>query len=106
MDGLDCSCHVLHSAFVLNVNPTDHCAHLAFEPTPDPKEGRIKCQESLEIEVEDLFEQADLDWYVEFLKKTKWTCTRLVLSFTLPNFPRPIRHQLLYARLLQLLPLL
>jgi hypothetical protein len=82
-DGLDRGCRVLHSTFV-NVNPTDHCAHLAFEPIPDPK-GRIKCQESAEIEVEDLFEQADLDWYVDFLNEMDLPETGFVVHFA--EFP-------------------
>jgi hypothetical protein len=84
-DGLDRACRVMHSAFA-NVNPTDHCAHLSFEPMPDPK-GRIKCQESLGIEVEDLFEQADLDWYTDFLKnETDLPDTGFVVHFA--EFPK------------------
>ena len=46
------SCRKLHAVFA--AENAHHCAHLSFKPMADPK-GKVKCQESAQLSVSDLF---------------------------------------------------
>jgi hypothetical protein len=64
-DGYSQGCRALHSAFASQNSA--HCAHISFVPQEDLK-GTIKCQDSAEIAISDLFDPQDLvtfDSYVQ-----------------------------------------
>jgi len=63
-DGNSMGCRALH-AVMANWNPSQHCAHIAFEPTEDPS-GKIKCQESKGKDPMDLFDEDDISHYEQF----------------------------------------
>tara|TARA_B100000795_G_scaffold6161_1_gene4542 strand:+ start:105 stop:470 length:366 start_codon:yes stop_codon:yes gene_type:complete len=48
------------------VDNAHHCAHLSFKPMADPK-GKIKCQESAQQPISDLFSDDDLAKYAAFV---------------------------------------
>jgi hypothetical protein len=65
IDGYSQGCRALHATFASN--NAAHCAHISFAPEEDPK-GNIKCQDSAEILISDLFDPQDLvsfDNYVQ-----------------------------------------
>ena len=51
------ACRKLHAVFA--AENAHHCAHLSFKPMADP-EGKVKCQESAQIPVSDLFSDDEL----------------------------------------------
>ena len=59
-------CRILHAAFAAT-NPA-HCAHIAFDPTPDPN-GKIKCQVSEQLKAEDFFTPEDFEAFSTFQKE-------------------------------------
>ncbi|KAJ8612686.1 hypothetical protein CTAYLR_002126 [Chrysophaeum taylorii] len=64
VDGNCEACRDLHGVFARN-NPENHCPHISFEPTADPK-GRFKCQESSNILPTDLFDDGDFALFNRF----------------------------------------
>lgn len=64
VDGNTKSCRKLHAVFA--VDNAHHCAHLSFKPMADPK-GKIKCQESAQQPISDLFSDDDLAKYAAFV---------------------------------------
>ncbi|KAJ8601595.1 hypothetical protein CTAYLR_008452 [Chrysophaeum taylorii] len=64
IDGNCEACRDLHGVFARN-NPENHCPHISFEPTADPK-GRFKCQESSNILPTDLFDDGDFALFNSF----------------------------------------
>jgi len=73
-------CRTLHSVFA-NENPVNHCAHLSLTPTKDPN-GKIKCQVSERLQVEDFFTKADIDTFTQICVHTpelgNEECSRVV----------------------------
>lgn len=67
VDGNSLGCRALHGAFAF-ANPLNHCAHVALNPTEDPK-GRFRCQTSDNMDIDTLFSQADLDFHARNAKK-------------------------------------
>jgi hypothetical protein len=65
VDGYSQGCRALHAAFA-SQNAV-HCAHISFAPEEDPK-GNIKCQDSAEILISDLFDPQDLVSYDTYVK--------------------------------------
>lgn len=61
VDGNSKGCRELH-VVMAEMDPKGHCPHIAYTPTEDP-EGRIKCQESQELQPEDYFTQDDFDFF-------------------------------------------
>ena len=55
VDGNSQGCRALHAVFA-DTNPTNHCPHLSFDPTPDPF-GNVKCQKSKIMDPLDMFDQ-------------------------------------------------
>jgi hypothetical protein len=64
VDGYSQGCRALHGAFASQ--NTAHCAHISFLPEADTK-GNIKCQDSNETLISDLFDPQDLVSYDAFL---------------------------------------
>lgn len=64
VDGDSQGCRALHAAFA-ETNPDNHCAHVSLLPFEDPQ-GRIKCQSSSNIAVEDLFTEADMNAFAAY----------------------------------------
>ena len=64
IDGNTIGCRARHAAFAED-NP-DHCPHISFEPQADSN-GKMKCQESDNINPLDLFDEVDLEDFYEFL---------------------------------------
>ena len=60
------SCRKLHAVFA--AENAHHCAHLSFKPMADP-EGKVKCQESAQIPVSDLFSDDELAMFADFVVK-------------------------------------
>ena len=57
------SCRRLHAVYAASNG--NHCAHLSFKPMADP-EGKIKCQESAQVRVADLFSNDELATFDAF----------------------------------------
>ena len=47
---------------------SNHCAHLSFKPMADPK-GVVKCQESAQLQVSDLFSDDELANFETFVEE-------------------------------------
>ena len=58
------TCRKLHAEFAATND--HHCAHLSFKPMADPK-GRVKCQESAQLQVSDLFNSSELATLASFV---------------------------------------
>lgn len=67
VDGDTQGCRALHAAFA-KTNPTQHCAHVSLDPVEDEK-GRYKCQESDMLQVADLMDEGDLEYWREYAKR-------------------------------------
>jgi len=63
VDGNTQSCRKLHAVFASD--NAHHCAHLSFKPMADPK-GKVKCQESAQLPVSDLFSDEELATFAAF----------------------------------------
>ena len=53
----------MHAVFA--AENAHHCAHLSFKPMADPK-GKVKCQESAQVPVSDLFSNDELARFADF----------------------------------------
>jgi hypothetical protein len=65
IDGYSQGCRALHASFASQNGA--HCAHISFAPEADPM-GDIKCQDSAEILISDLFDPQDLVTYDTFVQ--------------------------------------
>lgn len=64
IDGNSQGCRALHGAFA-TFNPETHCPHLSFSGQADVN-GEIKCQNSLGITPEELFDDSDFAFWNEY----------------------------------------
>jgi hypothetical protein len=67
IDGNSQGCRALHAAFAED-NPTNHCAHISFQPQLDPK-GNFKCQETEGVLPTDLFNAEDFEFWNEYCER-------------------------------------
>eukprot|EP00549_Striatella_unipunctata_P001418 CAMPEP_0118708932 /NCGR_PEP_ID=MMETSP0800-20121206/22263_1 /TAXON_ID=210618 ORGANISM="Striatella unipunctata, Strain CCMP2910" /NCGR_SAMPLE_ID=MMETSP0800 /ASSEMBLY_ACC=CAM_ASM_000638 /LENGTH=309 /DNA_ID=CAMNT_0006612383 /DNA_START=57 /DNA_END=986 /DNA_ORIENTATION=- len=67
IDGKSQSCRALHATFA-EYNPDEHCAHIQFNRTADPK-GVVKCQDSDWVLPSELFDDEDFEYFDSFLEK-------------------------------------
>lgn len=63
VDGNSSSCRKLHAVFA--ATNSNHCAHLSFKPMADSR-GKVKCQESAQLQASDLFTEADQATFAAF----------------------------------------
>ena len=62
-DGYSQGCRALHAVFA--ESNTHHCAHISFAPIQDA-DGKVKCQESSNIQVTELFTSDELLYIDEY----------------------------------------
>ena len=64
LDGNTTGCRVIHGSFVPHSDK--HCPHISFLPVEDSN-GNVKCQKSLGIQVEDLFDADDIQRFQDYV---------------------------------------